>query len=257
WNAEETIAETLRSVASQTGVPDGLMEHLLIDGGSTDKTLEIIRSFPNVKWMSERDGGIADAFNKGVKLAKGKWIQILNADDALAAPTVISEILKHLDSSYDFIYGRAAVMDEALIKCHRTMGSPDGWKFLSRRMTVPHPALFSQKRVFDEYGYFDTSYKIAMDYEWILRSFRRLKFKYVPITVSLFRSGGASSAGLSLKQAKECWRAKAKNSVGTGTQRAGWFVYQSVRTIFDYLLPRIPVVGFIYNALTASVRRPH
>jgi glycosyltransferase involved in cell wall biosynthesis len=254
-NAESTIERTLESVANQRGLPAGALEHWVIDGASTDRTLEIVQRFPHVKWISEKDKGIADAFGKGALRATGEWIQILNSDDALAGPDVLAQVLPALDPAYDFVYGRMDVMDETLTRRLRSVGDEEGWKHLGRRMTVPHPTLFSHRRVFEKYGLFDPAYKIAMDYEWLLRSYGKARFRFVPVTVTLFRSGGVSTAQLGLRQARECWQAKTKNHVGSKAARAAWFAYQLARAKLDASLPGVPVVGRAYEKITCLVRK--
>lgn len=254
WNSERTIERALRSVAAQEGVPPGVLEHWVIDGASKDGTLERVKAFPSVKVLSEKDHGISDAFSKGVHVSKGKWILFLNSDDELADRFVIRDFLHLLDDSLDFVYGTLTVIG-ADGNPVRSAGKDRAWTHLHQRMTIPHPATFSNRRYFEKYGTFDRNFRCAMDYEWFLRGFRDAKFKHIPRAVNRFYEGGISTGSGGFKQALECYRAKRKNGVGSAMSRLFWLVYQGLRMQFEPLLLRIPGVGSVVRKLATAVGR--
>lgn len=254
-NAERHLATCLQSVAAQEGVPPGEVEHWLVDGLSTDSTLAVAKKFPHLRVNSQKDAGISDAFNRGVALAQGEWILFLNSDDKLADPTVLRDALGSLDPSFDFVYGKIKIMDERLEQPLHERGANEAWRFLHRRMTIPHPALFAKKDTFQRFGLFDLSFRIAMDYEWLLRSYASARFQFLPRTITLFRSGGASTGNQWLRQALECYRAKNKNSVGSPILRLAWLFYQSFRFFLQAHAGRVPGLGPAHARLAALVRK--
>ena len=162
-NAEATIERTLQSVMAQTYAP---IEYIVIDGASTDATLDKVKACPAVtSWVSESDNGIADAFNKGLALARGEWIGILNADDWYEANTV-ETIVRAADGA-DIIHGPVCYWDGETPK-EVYYPNQDA---LCREMSLNHPSVFVRRSVYETAGGFDVSYKIAMDYELLLRLF--------------------------------------------------------------------------------------
>ena len=198
-NGSRFVAQTLASVAAQD-YPH--TEHWLIDGGSTDGTLEIIQRHAGqiTGWTSEPDEGIADAFNKGLAHARGDYIMFLNADDALAGPTVLRELIGHAGANGwpDVIYGDCDLHDpdtDAFL--YRAVINYDRDRFLKRE-TLPHPGMLMHRRYFDRFGQFDTSYQIAMDYELFLRGIPQVGAVHAPVVVSKVRAGGISARARSL-----------------------------------------------------------
>ncbi|MGV3765564.1 MAG: glycosyltransferase family 2 protein [Chitinophagaceae bacterium] len=199
FNSSATLADTLKCVAEQTYQP---VEHLIIDGGSHDDSVAIARSFPHVaKIVSEKDKGIYDAMNKGVALASGEVIGILNSDDVYTDPTVLADIMELFkDEAVDACYADLQyVKTDDLNKVIRTWRSGEctknsfywGWM-------PPHPTFFVRKRVYDRIGNFNIELKSAADYELMLRAFMkyRLQIKYLPRIIVKMRAGGESNASL-------------------------------------------------------------
>lgn len=183
----------MTSVLSQQG---GELEYLLIDGGSSDGTVELIRNAAaadaRIRWISEPDKGIADAFNKGLAMATGEWIGILNSDD-LYAPgalqAVAEVILAHPDA--DVIHGDMLRLDEQ----GRGMFvlNPADIGTIWRQMPLNHPATFVSRAAYRRIGGFDPSLRIAMDYDLVLRLFRSgARFVYLERVLAQMRYGGAS-----------------------------------------------------------------
>ena len=163
-NGEKYIESTITSVLSQL-YP--LIEYIIIDGGSTDGTLEIIKKYENkiAKWISEPDDGISDAFNKGIKLSKGEIIGIINSDDWLE-PDAIEKIVKKFNSENpDIICGAVRFWQN---EREVNFSYPD-LRSLNRETSIHHSSVFIKKSVYDKYGLYDNKYLYAMDYELLLR----------------------------------------------------------------------------------------
>ena len=191
FNSEETISETINSVLNQA---ESNFEYILIDGKSTDKTVEIIQSFEDqfkekeisFKWISEKDTGIYDAFNKGIKLSKGNWISFLGSDDIYlkGALNTYKNHLEHTSKEIDFIHSKVQVENGKMF------ASPFKWKKFKRKMTIAHVGCFHNKEYFIKYGLFNETYKIAGDYELLLRAKDNLKTYWInELTVIMGNQG--------------------------------------------------------------------
>jgi glycosyltransferase involved in cell wall biosynthesis len=191
-NAARTLEQTLESVLDQA-YPQ--LEYIVVDGGSTDGTLEIIEKYKSrlARVISEPDNGIYDAFNKGIRLASGDVVGILNADDRYAPwalSTVASAALAYPEEGV--FYGKVAVTDEALHKWTvYPLGDP---RRLSNNMSVAHPAVFVKKNLYEKYGLFDDSFKLAGDWDFMLRLYKAGE-RFCPIdkVLTAFANSGASS----------------------------------------------------------------
>ncbi len=199
YNSAKTVRDTLESIKSQA-YPH--VEHLVIDGLSTDETLQIVHQFSNVaKVVSEKDKGIYDAMNKGIQLASGEIIGILNSDDIYVDNGVLNEVAAiFADDSVDACYADLQyVNDVDTTKLVRNWKSGNFTKksFLFGWMP-PHPTLFLRRRVYDKVGNFNLLLKSAADYELMLRVFVRHDFniRYIPRVIVKMRTGGASNSSL-------------------------------------------------------------
>ena len=198
------------------------VEHIIVDGGSTDGSLEVVDDeklkIQNLKFVSEPDDGIYDAINKGIMLATGDVIGLLHSDDTLANENVLSS---YADLFYkydtDSIYSDLVYVDKNN-KSIRVWKSGDYFpkKILDGWMP-PHPTLFLRKKIFDKHGLYNTTFKIAADYEMVLRLFWKQKISthYLPQTTYLMTLGGASNKSLSniILKSKEDYRAMQINDV--------------------------------------------
>ena len=193
-NGCEFIEQTIKSVLCQRY--DNI-EYIVIDGGSTDSTIDIIKSYESkiAKWISEKDEGIADAFNKGLSFVTGDYVLFLNSDDSLANPDVV-EIMAHKIIENNFptlIYGDYDILDRsssAFIYRGSIKFSSQGMK---HGKVLPHPCLFTHQSYFEKYGLFDTRFKIAMDYELLLRGGLKERVVHVPLLVTCVRDSGMST----------------------------------------------------------------
>lgn len=198
-NSSKTIGDTLRSVADQTYLH---IEHIIVDGGSMDDTMEVVEGFPHVaKKISEKDNGIYDGMNKGIEMASGDIIGILNADDMYADANVIQKVVDAFkDSEVDAVYADLVFVDpldtEKVVRRwqsrkHNASDFYYGWM-------PPHPTFFVRKSIYQLFGRFDTRLKSAADYELMLRFLLRNKIRsrHIPFTIIRMRNGGKSTASL-------------------------------------------------------------
>ena len=195
-NAVKSIADTLSSVASQSYTN---IEHVVIDGGSTDGTQQIVQSFPHVaKFISEKDNGLYDAMNKGLSLATGEIVAILNADDFYIHTGIIDKIVNCFQvQNVEAVYGDLVYVNADFHKVVRTWkaGAYKPSKFYQGWM-VPHPTLFMKRELYETLGYFNTSLKYAADYELMLRFMfkQQITTFYIPETLVVMKTGGKSNS---------------------------------------------------------------
>lgn len=190
YNGEEFIEETILSVINQTY---DNVEYIIIDGGSTDATLDIIRKYEHAidYRMSEKDKGIYDAMNKGIDLATGDWINFMNAGDSFIDETVLMSIKNDLDLNLDLIYGNHTVKDP--FSGNRKIVNV---RFKNDKKNIPycHQSLFAKSSVLKKM-HFNTSYKIAADYDQYMRlKSIHAKKKHVSKVIALYLGGGVSSS---------------------------------------------------------------
>ena len=220
FNRVETIAGAIESVAAQS-YPD--IEHLIIDGDSTDGTLDAIKTLQRsvMRVVSEPDKGIYDALNKGFALASGEVIGLVHSDDFLAHDRVIERVMAAFaDPDVNAVYGDldyVSAANPATIVRRWKAGTFSPAK-LRWGWMPPHPALFVRRRVWEQHGAFDTRYRIAADYDAILRWFGSgaIRAVYLPEVLVKMRMGGESnrSLGRILLKSREDLRALRTNGVG-------------------------------------------
>lgn len=221
FNSESTIKETIESVLSQDY---SNIEYIIVDGGSIDKTVDIIKSYGNKisKWVSEKDEGLYDAMNKGLKMAQGDVVGIINSDDVYIDNGVISTVLQLLkEKKSDCIYADLVYVDKK--NKNKPIRYYDSSHFHINKFRYgwmpAHPTFFAKKHVYEEVGQFDTSYKIAADFEMLIRilHINKKSFTYFPSPIIKMRYGGASTSGLinNFKLNKEIIRACKQNGIYT------------------------------------------
>jgi len=197
YNSAATLRDTLDSVRRQDYPA---LEHIIVDGGSTDGTLALTSDFDDrLQVLSEPDRGLYDAINKGLRLAKGDIVGVLNSDDFYSHNAVISRIVAlmnrhNADSAYGDLCYVAAADTRRIVRYWRSGAYRPG-KFLYGWMP-PHPTFFVRKNVYEELGGFDPALNIAADYELMLRFLYRhgLKTAYLPEVLVHMRTGGVSNA---------------------------------------------------------------
>jgi glycosyltransferase involved in cell wall biosynthesis len=221
YNSIGTISQTIDSVISQT---HSEIEYIIVDGNSNDGTVELVQSYGNKisKFISEPDRGIYDAMNKGICLATGDVIGFLNADDFYKSNDIIGNVSKaFIEGKSDCVLGDVQIVDASdLNKINRLYRCPDSpVKLLKYGIMPPHPAFFVRRSFFEKYGLFKTDYKIAADFELIVRFLYKFKLSYFysPKVFVTMRDGGTSNAGFKSKNTitKEILRACKENGLYT------------------------------------------
>ncbi len=203
YNSAETIGDCIQSVATQT-FPN--LNHVIIDGGSTDGTLDVISRFTSndsriAKVVSEPDKGLYDAMNKGLKLAKGDIIGILNSDDVFADKNAVSRAVSAIvDQNVDSCYADIVYVDRAdtsrVVRSWRA-GPYEKKRFRSGWMP-PHPTFFVKRSVYEKYGLLNLDFPLAADYELMLRFLYKheVSTTYIPEVLVKMRAGGTSRPGM-------------------------------------------------------------
>jgi glycosyltransferase involved in cell wall biosynthesis len=198
YNSAETLQDTLQSIIDQTYKN---IEHIIIDGLSKDNTLEIIKQFPYVaKVISEKDKGIYDAMNKGIRVATGDIIGILNSDDIYFDKNVIQDVVNvfELNTNVNIVYSDLVFTKHTnlniFIRKWRA-GQFNRFKLLHAAWQPPHPTVFVRKSIYDKYGCFNLDFKIAADYEFLLRVLSKESIMpyYLERTTIKMRYGGEST----------------------------------------------------------------
>lgn len=227
-NAATTITRTIHSVQNQT-YPN--IEHVFVDGVSSDATLEVIQSKirPQDRLVSEPDDGISDALNKGVKLAQGTFVQFLHADDALPETFIERAVAILQQTQAPFVFGDL-IFEQAgePVMCYR--GEADYQRAIARRMpNLNHPTCVHRRDMFTQVGPFDTRYRCAMDHDWFLRATHLgLNGVYSQDLVGWMNMDGVSNTAYrrTITEVYEIAKAHGRNGL---LARAEW-VYRMVKT---------------------------
>lgn len=238
YNAGDNLAVTLQSIEEQNYQN---IEVVIVDGGSTDGTLDLVRQFEDrikdreglsLRWVSEQDGGLYDAMNKAYRLSSGDIIAVCN--DRLCQPDAVSSLVRAVEAGGEGCVGAHSdlvyVEGERIIRrWHMGEGRiSEGW--------MPgHPTLFLKREIYEKYGLYDTSYQCAADYEFMVRFLKDKdnRLAYVPQVLVAMFYGGTSNAGIRnyLVSFREGYRALKKNGVGFPL----WItIRRSVRVIFQF-----------------------
>lgn len=218
YNSAATIEKTILSVASQTYKN---IEYIIIDGNSIDNTIEIVKKYETIitKWISEPDKGLYDAMNKGIAIATGDIVGILNSDDTFCNSTVLEDIAAfHSTNCIDASVGNIIQHreDESIVRLY----SSKYWKpeKLKIGFMPPHPSVFFKRELFNQYKFYDLGFKIGADYELITRFFLKnnISWKYSGITTTSMLVGGLSSSGSSSYKliTREIQKALSMNGIG-------------------------------------------
>ena len=220
YNNQETIAEAIDSVLSQT-YPN--IEYIIVEGGSTDNTVNIIKSYQDRldTFISEPDKGIYDGLNKGINLATGDVICFLHSDDLYSDNTIIEQVAKaFINSNVDSVYGDLTYVNKndssKVVRFWKSGGFT--LKKLQYGWMPPHPTFFVKRSSYQQYGLFDTSFKIAADYDLMLRFLGKYKISthYIPNVLIKMRVGGESNKSLKnmIRKSTEDLQAMRNNNIG-------------------------------------------
>lgn len=240
WNSGKTVQDTIDSVLRQSYQD---VEHIIKDGGSTiDDTLAIIERSSSryidcgksLRWVSERDGGIYDAMNKGVEMASGDIIGILNSDDFYTTNDILAKVAEAFDEDpqLDAVYGDIHfVKSENLGKCTRYFSSRYFRPWMFRFGFMPaHPSCYVRRTVYENDGMYDLNFKTSSDFEWIVRLWKKNKIKarYLNLDFVTMRAGGESTAGIASKR-------KVNRDIALSLKKHGIYsnqLFQSLRYIW-------------------------
>jgi glycosyltransferase involved in cell wall biosynthesis len=177
------------------------MEYIVIDGGSMDGTVEIIKNYESqiAYWHSRPDRGLAHAFNLGLEQSRGNWLLFLNADDFFLDNSVVEQMVPYLmiHRTADVVFGGVMSVSRHKVPTPLPLlriyfGHPWRWQEFRWYNTIPHQAAFTSRNFFEKVGHFDESLRIVIDYEFYLRAGKRLKAQFIPINISATRLGGLS-----------------------------------------------------------------
>lgn len=219
YNSAATVADTIKSVNSQTYSD---IEHIIVDGLSKDNTVDIANSLSTYRQhiICEKDNGIYDAFNKGIKAASGDIVGVLNSDDFFTSPDVVDNIVKAFESNnIDAVYGDIHFVDaDNLSKPVRYYSSAYFRPWMMRMgFMFAHPSFYVKKSLYDKLGIYRTDFKIASDFELLLRFIykEKIKTEYLPMDFVTMRTGGASTESIKSKNIinRECLIACKENGV--------------------------------------------
>lgn len=240
YNAAKTIQNCLASILIQK---NDLIEIIIIDGNSQDGTQALIDLHIDKidYFVSEKDAGIYDAWNKGIRKTKGEWILFIGADDALE-PDAINTIIKFINENdtaeIDYISGKIMYLDQygQLIK---VLGVPWRWDQFRHTMQVAHVASLHKRTLFEEIGLFNTQFRICGDYELLLRKQERLKCLYLDECVARMTTGGASYSMNALWEAHQIRKLHSRLTIPSLAFIYAWQVLLFVRhLVFNIFLTK-------------------
>lgn len=247
YNSEKVIERTVQSVVNQT-FDD--FEYIIIDGASTDKTLEIIEHYQlktdKIKIFSEKDKGIYDAMNKGISRSTGDYIVFLNADDVFLHENVLKLVSERINDGKDLYYGDLIFLEKSTGKLNNRKQNNVNYVYLCGGMLF-HPAIFASKKLFEKIGNFDTQYKIVADYDWILRALVKNKAscKYIDMPITVFADGeGASSNPKNRELHKNERKSVQKKYFSSTMILFSNFMYKSMRSALSF-----PIIKNILQAV--------
>ena len=240
-NSAKTLTHTIESVKRQTY---DNVEYLVVDGGSTDDTMKIVQANSSCvdRWVSESDDGIYDAMNKGIQMASGDVIGLLNSDDQYNSDEVITQVAEafHSDPHLDMVYGDLVYVDQEdptrVVRYWKT--KPYYERFFHDGLVPPHPTLFVRSRVYERHLY-KKEFKYAADYEFMLRTVHReqMKTRYLPQVMVRMRLGGQTNRSWRdvLKGNREVMNAWRLNQM---RPPFGFFMKRPVRKVAQFFAAR-------------------
>lgn len=250
YNSSKTLSDTLQSVFNQTYSE---IEYIIVDGASKDSTVSIIQEYEpkfngRMKWISEPDKGLYDAMNKGIQMASGNVIGILNSDDFFTSDDVLTRVAKEFESEPELeaIYGdiHFVAADATLAnpgKCTRYYSSAMFRPWLLRFGFMPaHPSFYVRREVYEKYGLYDLDFRTSSDFEMMVRLFgkNKIKAKYIPMDFVTMRAGGESTAGMEAKK-------KVNRDIAASLKKHGIFTCQA----FQWMRYMWKAIELVYTKL--------
>jgi len=230
FNGDKFLEQTIRSVLNQTNKN---FQFLIIDGGSTDNTLDIIKKYESEidYWISEPDKGIYDAMNKGIALAKGEWIYFLNSDDYFFEEKTLEiaeQNIQILFPEYSIFYGNVLVVDNLGKMLGKYDCDYEKYDFQSKGQMLPHQGMFAHRNIFKIFGKFDILLKFAGDYDWLMRVLKEQRIKHIHnwVVANMTTGGLTNTRQNQFKMKKEYIKVMKKNNVPVATS----FYYYTYRT---------------------------
>jgi glycosyltransferase involved in cell wall biosynthesis len=210
YNNAEGLRKTMESVLAQTYTE---IEYIIVDGASTDGSVDVIRELatrPTIKWVSEKDTGIYNAMNKGIRMATGEYIEILNSGDILFDANVTQRMIERLDQINSKREENVGILYGNMIKVNaagKVVGKSGYTEYSLRQFyssTLNHDCAYIRRDLFEEYGLYDEQLKIVSDWKWYLQAIGlgKVKPEYVDIDVTIFDDGGISETNLTLRNAE-------------------------------------------------------
>lgn len=239
YNSAATIRDTIESVLAQDYAD---IEYIIVDGASRDNTLDIINEYRDriAKVVSEPDKGIYDAMNKGISMATGDVVGILNSDDFFTSNQSVSKLAAGFSEGVDAVYADLVYVkqhDKTQFSRLYSSASFDRWKIRFGFM-IPHPTFYARKALFDRLGYYKLDYRVAADFELMARFFKAgITTRRVDAVVVSMREGGISSAGIR-------WRIHQNMEISRACNENGIF------TLFPLLIIKLPF------KLLSFIRKP-
>jgi glycosyltransferase involved in cell wall biosynthesis len=243
FNRIDTVGDAIKSVQSQT---HRNTQHIIVDGASTDGTLALLQASvgPNAMLFSEPDKGIYDALNKGLALASGDVVGVMHSDDFFSDDQVLAEVAEAFaDAAVDAVYGDLEYVDAAdtsrVVRYWKA--GPYSQDRLRWGWMPPHPTLFMRRQLIQRFGVYDTRYRIAADYDWMLRYLGQgsIRPRYVPRVLVKMRTGGASNESIRKMALKswEDWLIMRRNRIGSFGS-VGSLFWKNISKVAQFAVPQ-------------------
>ena len=221
YNSARTVKDTLESVLRQTWED---IDYIVVDGCSNDQTMDIVRQYEprfrgRMRWISEKDHGIYDAMNKGFRMATGDVVGLINSDDMFCCDNAIEMVMRKFEENSD---ADAVYADLMYVGSNNTDKVIRNWitgeqRPMAKGWLPAHPTFYVRKHIYEQYGYFNLRYKLAADFELMLRFIEKyhIRLVYLPEKLVRMRYGGATSSSLKniIRQDKECFSAFKDNQI--------------------------------------------
>lgn len=236
-NSERFIGDNIKSILTQTYQN---IEHIIVDGVSSDNTLSIVKSLnPKAVVISEPDKGISDAFNKGLRLASGDIIAVLNSDDYYAHNQVIQSVVEIFNSKdhIKVIYGKVRCIQLDTGETLAIYGEPFSLEKMKMEIIMPHPAIFASREVYETVGPFSLEYRLCMDHEYFLRVTKLYEPHFMDEILTIMLWGGFSTRNMYLGH-REAYRILRSNEVNVVSALAN-LIYRYTMTSLSLALQKI------------------